>query len=270
MLYRAADDLTLARETDDKLTGLQKMRQLPVSFGLQNERPKQDLLISGRKLPMRILLVEDDEGLGSAVRDQLLADGHAVDWWTRLEPAEEAARMQLYDLILLDLILPDGRGLDLLKRRRGAGDSCPVIILTAMHQISDRIAGLNAGADDYLVKPFDLSELSARIAAVSRRYSGNPNPVITLGAMEVDLATRSILLSGKNINLTAREWAIFEALLQNPGVIQSKSRLEDRLYAFDAEVESNSIEVHVSRLRKKLGRDAVETVRGMGYRLGKG
>ena len=218
---------------------------------------------------MRVLLVEDTDALGQAVHEQIAADGHAVDWVQRLEHARSSVRSTHYDLILLDLMLPDGLGLDFLRQRRAAGDSTPVIILTARDQISDRIAGLNAGADDYLVKPFDLFELSARVAAVARRYAGNPNPQIRLGPLEVDLAARSIFGPAGRIDLSQREWAIFEALLQRPGSIVTKPQLEQRLYAFDSEVESNTIEVYVSRLRKKLGRDAIETLRGLGYRLGR-
>jgi two-component system OmpR family response regulator len=217
---------------------------------------------------MRILLVEDDPVLGMAVRDQIVADGHSVDWMKRLDEAAEAIRAAVYDLILLDLMLPDGRGLDFLKARRVAGDVTPVIILTARDQISDRIAGLNAGADDYLVKPFDLSELSARIGAVGRRYSGNPNPLVAIGDIEVDLAARSARRGGKAVQLTAREWALFEAFVQRPNMLLSKAQLEERLYSFDAQIESNTIEVYIARLRKKLGADTIETVRGMGYRLG--
>ena len=216
---------------------------------------------------MRILLVEDTTGLGEAVREQIASDGHAVDWVQRLSHAETAVRTTAYDLILLDLMLPDGQGLDFLKQRRQAGDTTPVIILTARDQISDRIAGLNAGADDYLVKPFDLSELSARIAAVARRYRGNPNPKVQIGRLEIDLTEHSVHRDGELVDLTAREWALFEAFMQKPGLLLSKSQLEDQLYAFGEEIESNTIEVYVSRLRKKLGRDAIETVRGMGYRL---
>ena len=155
-----------------------------------------------------------------------------------------------------------------------------MIIMTALDQISDRIEGLNAGADDYLVKPFDLSELSARVSAVARRYSGNPNPTVTLGDLEIDLAARSIrrggravtltARGGKLVGLTAREWVLFEAFVQRPKQLYSKAQLEERLYSFDREFESNTIEVHVSRLRKKLGRERIETVRGLGYRLGTG
>ena len=217
---------------------------------------------------MRVLLVEDSADLGQAVREQIAEDGHAVDWVQRLEHAALSVRSTAYDLILLDLMLPDGGGIDFLRKRRAAGDATPVIILTARDQLSDRIAGLNAGADDYLVKPFDLSELSARVAAVARRYSGNPNPQIELGGLRIDLSHRNIRRGTVMIDLTAREWALFETFLQRPGVLFSKAQLEERLYEFGAEIESNTIEVHISHLRKKLGFQIVETVRGVGYRLG--
>ena len=217
---------------------------------------------------MRILLIEDDHVLGAAVRDQISADGHSVDWVARLDAATDAMATTPYDLVMLDLMLPDGRGIGFLKTLRARGDVTPVIILTALDQISDRIEGLNAGADDYLVKPFDLAELSARIGSVARRYSGNPNPIVRHGALDIDLAARRVLRDGKPVTLTAREWALFDALLSRPGQLLSKTQLEDKLYAFDAEVESNTIEVHVSRLRKKLGATVIVTERGMGYRLG--
>lgn len=216
---------------------------------------------------MRILLIEDDTVLGAAIRDQILAYGHSVDWVTRLDAARDALAVANYDLILLDLMLPDGLGIGFLKTLRSGGDVSPVIIMTALDQVSDRIEGLNAGADDYLVKPFDLAELSARIGSVGRRYTGNPNPIISHGSLTVDLAARSIRRDGKAIQLTAREWALFEAFLSRPGQLLSKSQLEEKLYAFDTEIESNTIEVHVSRLRKKLGADVLETERGLGYRL---
>lgn len=219
---------------------------------------------------MRILLIEDDAVLGAAVRDQLAADGHSVDWAQRLDAAADALTGAAFDLVLLDLMLPDGRGLSFLRRLRQRGDVTPVIILTALDQVSDRIEGLNAGADDYLVKPFDLAELSARIGSVARRYAGNPNPIVSHGALDIDLAARSIHRDGRPVALTAREWALFEALLSRPGQLLSKAQLEDKLYAFGAEVESNTIEVHVSRLRKKLGARIIQTERGLGYRLGPG
>ncbi|HWL27581.1 MAG TPA: response regulator transcription factor [Burkholderiaceae bacterium] len=217
---------------------------------------------------MRILLIEDATSLGQAVREQIAEDGHAVDWVQRLDQADMSVRSTDYDLILLDLVLPDGYGLDFLNRLRTRGDAAPVIILTARDQISDRIAGLNAGADDYLVKPFDLSELSARIAAVARRYSGNPNPYVEVGNLRINRSDHTIERAGRKIDLTAREWAIFEAFIERPNALFSKAQLEERLYEFGAEIESNTIEVYISRLRKKLGFDVVETVRGMGYRLG--
>jgi two-component system OmpR family response regulator len=221
----------------------------------------------GIRHAMRILLVEDDTLLGMAVRDQIAADGHAVDWAKRISEAEDDLAAAAYDLVLLDLMLPDGRGLDLLRRRRQAGDAMPVIVLTARDQVSDRIAGLNAGADDYLVKPFDLAELSARIGAVARRYAGKPNPEWQLGDLAIDMAARSIRRAGRAVSLTAREWSLFEAFLQRPGMLLSKAQLEERLYSFGTEVESNTIEVYVARLRKKLGAESIVTERGLGYRL---
>ncbi|TBW33787.1 response regulator transcription factor [Siculibacillus lacustris] len=217
---------------------------------------------------MRILSIEDDPVLGQAVRDQIVADGHSADWVTRLADAESAIRTAVFDLVLLDLMLPDGRGLDFLKLLRSGGDVTPVIVLTARDQISDRIAALDAGADDYLVKPFDLAELSARIRAVGRRYSGNPNPLVTIGDLDVDLGGRTVHRAGRTVALTQREWSLFEAFVQRPNQLLSKAQLEERLYSFESEVESNTIEVYVGRLRKKLGAAAIETVRGMGYRLG--
>lgn len=217
---------------------------------------------------MRILLIEDDTVLGAAVRDQIASDGHSVDWVTRLDLARDAMAGAAFDLVLLDLMLPDGLGLGFLKALRSRGDVTPVIILTALDQVSDRIDGLNAGADDYLVKPFDLAELSARIGSVARRYGGNPNPIIVHGALEIDRAAKSIRRDGKTVALTAREWALFDAFLARPGQLLSKAQLEEKLYAFDSEVESNTIEVHVSRLRKKLGNEVIDTERGLGYRLG--
>jgi two-component system OmpR family response regulator len=217
---------------------------------------------------MRVLLVEDDANLGEAVRDHVAGAGHAVDWVTRLADADDARAGVRFDLILLDLGLPDGRGLDFLKSLRAEGNATPVIVLTAMDQISSRIAGLNAGADDYLVKPFDLSELSARLSAVARRYGGNPNPLMKVGPLRIDVATRTILREGATIDITGREWAVLERLLRRPGTLVSKQDLEDTLYAFGAEIESNAVEVYISRLRRKLGAEIITTVRGLGYRVG--
>jgi two-component system OmpR family response regulator len=216
---------------------------------------------------MRILVVEDTPGLGEAIHDQLHDEGYAVDWVQTLESARSCLQSTQYDLLLLDLMLPDGSGLSLLKELRVKNTSLPVMIMTAKDQITDRINGLNAGADDYLVKPFDLNEMIARIAAVTRRYHGNPNPSIILGDLHINLTDRSLTRENQPIELTAREWAIFEAFVQRPGQLLSRAKLEDTLYEFGAEIESNTIEVYVSRLRKKLGKDVIETVRGMGYRM---
>jgi two-component system OmpR family response regulator len=216
---------------------------------------------------VRILLIEDDHVLGEAMRDQVRADGHGVDWMQRLDDARAALDTVDYGLILLDLNLPDGRGLDLLKHLRKSGNPVPVIIATAQDQVAIRIEGLNAGADDYLVKPFDLDEMSARVSAVARRYAGIATPELQLGAASVNLATRSITLNGKPIAVTAREWAVLERLLSRRGGIVTKAEIEDSLYPFGAEIEGNAVEVYVSRLRKKLGQAVITTVRGLGYRV---
>jgi two-component system OmpR family response regulator len=216
---------------------------------------------------MRVLLIEDDASLGEAVQDHVAAEAHAVDWVRSIGDAEAALAGVDFDLVLLDLGLPDGRGLDFLTRLRRRGSTTPVIIVTAMDQISRRIEGLNAGADDYLVKPFDLSELSARLAAVARRYTGNPNPLLSVGELSIDLAHRSVTRRGVAAMLTGREWALLERLLRRPGAIVSKPELEDTIYAFGSEIESNAVEVYVSRLRRKLGAEVITTVRGLGYRM---
>ncbi len=217
---------------------------------------------------MRVILIEDEPVLGQAVQEHVAGEGHAVDLVTRRDEADAALRAVDYGLVLLDLHLPDGRGLDLLKTMRRRGDRRPVIILTARDQISDRIEGLNAGADDYLVKPFDLDELSARVMAVSRRYAGNPNPQLTLGDLTIDKVGRRVWRGKEGIDLTRREWAILDLLMQRETAVISKDQMEEALYEFGSEIESNTVEVHISRLRKKLGRDVIHTVRGVGYRLG--
>jgi two-component system OmpR family response regulator len=216
---------------------------------------------------VRILLIEDDYVLGEAMRDQVSADGHGVDWMQRLDDARAALDTVDYGLILLDLNLPDGRGLDLLKSLRQRGNPVPVIITTAQDQVAIRIEGLNAGADDYLVKPFDLDEMTARVSAVARRYAGIPAPQLTVGPASVNLATKAVSIGGKAVSVTAREWAVLERLLSRRGAIVTKSEIEDSLYPFGAEIEGNAVEVYVSRLRKKLGPSVITTVRGLGYRI---
>lgn len=216
---------------------------------------------------MRILLIEDNHLLGAAIAEQITADGHTVDWAMRLDDGEAFRKSAEFQLILLDLMLPDGLGLTFLRDLRRAGDDTPIIILTALDQITDRIAGLNAGADDYLVKPFDLAELSARIAAVARRYAGNPSPFLTFGDLDIDLGGREVRKGGKPIKLTPREWALAEGFFLHPNVLFSKSHLEDRLSDFSHELQSNVVEVYVSRLRKKLGTAHIVTEHGLGYRF---
>lgn len=216
---------------------------------------------------MRILLVEDDQVLGAAIHDHLVGAANAVDWMRRLDESRLALTGTGYGLILLDLNLPDGGGLGLLRELRNRGDVVPVIIVTAMDQVAMRIEGLNCGADDYLVKPFDLSEMMARIAAVGRRYSGSPSTEIVVDDVSIDLSRRVATVAGAAASLTAREWAVLERLLLRRAAIVTRADLEEALYAFGAEIESNAVEVYVSRLRKKLGRGFVRTVRGLGYQV---
>lgn len=216
---------------------------------------------------MRVLLIEDDHVLGAAMRDHVASVGHSVDWMQRLDDARLALDTVTYELVLLDLNLPDGRGLDLLRDLRKRGSSVPVIITTAQDQIAVRIEGLNSGADDYLVKPFDLSELSARITAVARRYAASSAPGIAVGGITIDLGRRTVVAGGEAVALTAREWAVLERLIRHRGAIVTKGEIEDSLYQFGAEIESNAVEVYVSRLRKKLGRNFISTARGLGYQV---
>jgi two-component system OmpR family response regulator len=216
---------------------------------------------------MRVLLVEDEPHIGSAVQEHVRAVGHAVDWVRLIVDADGAMRSVPYDALLLDLHLPDGRGLDFLRKLRGRGDALAVVILTARDQVSDRIEGLQAGADDYLVKPFDLDELTARLQAVARRYQGNAIPTIRLGPVELEPEQRLARLNGNPVEVTAREWAVLEVLLRRPNSTVSKEAIEDALYAFGSEIDSNAIEVHISRIRRKFGRDFIRTVRGLGYSL---
>lgn len=216
---------------------------------------------------MRLLLVEDDKVLGAVIRDNIASNGHGVDWVRRADDARLALSSVPYELVLLDLNLPDGLGLDLLRELRAARNPVPVIITTAQDQIAVRLEGLNSGADDYLVKPFDLSELAARVSAVARRAGGNPLPAITVGQVQIDLGRKVATVGGKPVGLTSREWAVVERLVRHRGAIVSRSDIEDSLYAFGAEIESNAVEVFVSRLRKKLGHDFVRTARGVGYQV---
>ena len=214
---------------------------------------------------MRILLVEDAADLADAVSRYLRGGGHALDHAPDLAEARTALDVAEYDAILLDLALPDGSGLRLLRDLRAAGNRVPVIIATAHDQISDRIEGLDAGADDYVVKPFDLGEVEARLRAHARRAAGDPAAEIRLGDLHIDRAAARLFRDGAEIRLTSREWALFDALLASRGRVMSRRTLEDRLYSFGDEIEGNAVEVYVSRLRAKLGADAIQTRRGLGY-----
>ena len=216
---------------------------------------------------MRLLLVEDTPELAHSVLHFLRSEGHAVDHAPDAATAAAAMAVADYACVILDLGLPDASGLEVLKARRKAGDRTPVLIATARDQISDRIAGLDAGADDYVVKPFDLRELSARIRANARRGQGIPETRVTVGALEVDRAAARVWRAGDEIRLTAREWALFDALLGARGRVLPKSALEEALFTFDDAVEGNAVEVYVSRLRQKLGSEVIETRRGLGYIL---
>ncbi len=216
---------------------------------------------------MRILLVEDDPMIGKTLCSALQQDGHAVDWVKdgqsgrlALDTSEGA-----YSLVLLDLGLPRKSGLELLKEVRRTGNKVRVLIVTARDAVADRVAGLDAGADDYLVKPFSLEELAARMRALMRRDVARGDSVLRSGDIALDPATRTVTRDGKPVDVSPREFAVLAALLERPGTALSKAQLEERLYGWGDEVESNAIEVHVHNLRKKLGADAIRTIRGVGY-----
>ena len=217
---------------------------------------------------MRLLLLEDDQILGEALRDFLRGEGHVVDWCQRIASLR-SLQDEPFDALLLDWQLPDGSGLDWLRRRRAQGDATPAVMLTARDLLEHRIEGLDGGADDYLVKPFAPEELVARLRAIVRRAVGRGDRSVRLGAVELDLQSRAARVSGQRVDLTAREWAVLEALLLRAGRIVPKADLERLVLGMDAEVSSNALEVHVSSLRRKLGRELVETVRGLGYRMEK-
>lgn len=216
---------------------------------------------------MRILVTEDEQKLAEAVCEHLRADGHTVDWFETLEESSAAVATTQFDLILLDLQLPDGFGLDFLTRLRTSGNVTPTLVVTAREQIRDRIAGLKAGADDYIIKPFDLEELSARIEAVVRRSTQSMEGRIYLDDLEIDLQNHLVERSGMPLTLTRREWALLECLCRRRNQIVQTETLLDALYSFDVEIESNALAVHINRLRTKLGHDAIVTYRGMGYGL---
>ncbi len=218
---------------------------------------------------MRLLLVEDDLMIGETVLDVLRAEHFAVDWVKDGAMADTALRSQHYDLVLLDLGLPRRDGLDVLKALRARKDATPVLIVTARDEVGDRVAGLNAGADDYVLKPYDLDELVARIRALIRRSAGSADSALDVQGLHLNPITHEASRGGEAITLSAREWAVLEALMARPGVVLSRTQLEEKLYSWKDEVSSNAVEVYVHGLRKKLGNELIQTVRGLGYVLAK-
>ena len=217
---------------------------------------------------MRLLLVEDDAMVGENVRDGLAQDGHTVDWVRDGAAAEVAIAAQPYAAVLLDLGLPRRDGVEVLRGIRAKRNDVPVLIITARDAIEQRVRGLDAGADDYLVKPFDLDELSARVRALTRRAAGRSSGVVEHGPIRLDPATHEVRVHGRPVSLSAREYALLEALTSRPGIVLSRAQLEERLYGWDEEVASNAIEVHVHNLRRKLGdADLIRNERGVGYSI---
>ncbi len=216
---------------------------------------------------MRLLLVEDDPLLGDGIQAGLSQAGFAVDWVRDGVAGELALKTEPYAAVILDLGLPRLTGLELLERLRVAGNRAPVLILTARDAIADRIKGLDSGADDYLVKPFDLNELAARLRALIRRAQGQPAPIIRIGALALEAASHQVTFQGHPVDLSAREFALLHALMLNAGRVLSREQLERQLYAWGEEVESNAIEVHIHHLRRKLQPELIRTIRGVGYLL---
>jgi two-component system OmpR family response regulator/two-component system response regulator QseB len=234
---------------------------------------------------MRLLLVEDDRMIGDSLRSALRLEGYAVDWVRDVAAAHATLASERFDLVLLDLGLPPGGvqageaparagaqaavdGLAVLRALRARGDATPVIVLTARDARGDRVAGLDAGADDYIVKPFELDELNARIRAVLRRHSGRAQPLLAHAGVTLDPATRQVTQNGTPVVLSAREFAVLEALMLRPGALLSRAQLEDRLYGWGEEIESNAVSVYIHQLRRKLGADFIRNVRGVGYFVG--
>ncbi|HEX2541871.1 MAG TPA: response regulator transcription factor [Caldimonas sp.] len=224
---------------------------------------------------MRLLLVEDDRMIGESLQRALRLEGYAVDWVRDAGAAAGTLASERFDLVLLDLGLPPGAGpeslatpadgLGVLRGLRARGDATPVIVVTARDARGDRVAGLDAGADDYIVKPFELDELNARIRAVLRRHAGRAEPLIVHGAVTLDPAHRRVTRDGVPVPLSGREFAVLEALLARPGAVLSRAQLEDRLYGWGEEIESNAVSVYIHQLRRKLGADFIRNVRGVGY-----
>jgi len=217
---------------------------------------------------MRLLLVEDDRMIGESLRGALRQCGYAVDWVRDGRAADGTLSSERFDLVLLDLGLPQRDGMEVLQALRARGDRTPVIVLTARDALASRVQGLDSGADDYVVKPFELDELLARMRAVVRRKSGRAEPAIEVGGVTLDPSTHEVSRDGVPLALSAREYSVLEALMLRPGAILSRAQLEDRLYGWGEELESNAISVYVHQLRRKLGEGFIHTVRGVGYYVG--
>ncbi len=219
---------------------------------------------------MRLLLVEDDLMIGETVLDLLRAEGYAVDWVKDGEMADSVLREQSYDLVLLDLGLPKCDGLTVLQRLRARKDRTPVLIATARDAIAQRVEGLDMGADDYIVKPYELDELLARIRALIRRAAGRAEPVYEHMGVSIDPVTREVHADGQPISLSAREWSVLQLLLARPGTVLSRRQLEEKIYSWRDDVSSNAVEVYIHGLRKKLGATLIQNVRGVGYMIPRG
>ncbi|HLO95503.1 MAG TPA: response regulator transcription factor [Burkholderiaceae bacterium] len=218
---------------------------------------------------MRLLLVEDDLMIGEPLLDLLRAEGYAVDWVRDGEMADTALLSQNYDLLILDLGLPKADGMTVLKQLRSRKQSLPVLVATARDALEQRIAGLDAGADDYVLKPYEFHELLARIRALLRRAQGRAEPVYEHKGVAINPATREVSKDGREVVLSAREWAVLEPLLARPGIVLSRQQLEEKLYGWKDEISSNAVEVYIHGLRKKLGAELIQNVRGVGYRVPK-
>jgi two-component system response regulator QseB len=216
---------------------------------------------------MRLLIVEDNTIIGDGLLVAMRLESYAVDWVKNRKSASQALAVHQYNMILLDIGLPDGSGLDLLAEVRAKKDNILILILTAYDDICDKVKGLDTGADDYLTKPFDLDELKARVRALHRRQDGRSSIQLAVGVIKLDTSSRIVTVKDKPVHLGSKEFALLQILMENPGKIFSKQVLEDSLYGWGMEVASNTIEVHISNLRKKLGKTTIETIKYVGYRI---
>ncbi len=219
---------------------------------------------------MRLLLVEDDEILGDGLKSGLTMEGYAVDWLTDGKQADEALQTHSYEILVLDLNLPGMNGLDVLKALRKRKDATLVLILTARDTVNDRVIGLDSGADDFVVKPFDMNEICARLRALIRRHGGRGTPLLEHKGVVLDPASHKVTVDGRDVDISQKEFEVLNFLLANKGAVISRARLEETLYSWNSEIESNTVEVHIHHLRKKLPANFIRTVRGVGYIIDEG